>query len=285
MATVLSFSTTRSVCTVKIQFRSLRLVRRNAVPFSAAGTLNWALNSPMYRSRRKALASSAVVIPASRSSCGKRPCQVPKLRSDRPRACGEYAAIICTPSSFIARPTCVRRCLSTFSPSFTVTKKWLPRSLYNAQNRPWRSITSRNPAITVRPAMLAPVDVQQHPRQRPPWPPPPVRPPLVPFGHQAGSLQGFLYPGVAQLDIVFIPQLFVKVPHVQVIVGLFVQAQHLLYRGQRDPFRARFPLAAIGQTGVAILLDPLPPPPHGPIGHSKDFSRRPPRDLLGHGLQ
>src|SRR4029077_12786911 len=89
MATVLSFSTTRSVCTVKIQFRSLPLVRRNAVPFSAAGTLNWALNSPMYRSRRKALAPSAVVIPASRSSCGKRPCQVPKLRSDRPRACGE----------------------------------------------------------------------------------------------------------------------------------------------------------------------------------------------------
>ena len=63
---------------------------------------------------------------------------------------GEYAAIICTPNSFIARPTCVRRCLSTFSPSFTVTKKWLPRSLYNAQNSPQVSITSRNPAITVR---------------------------------------------------------------------------------------------------------------------------------------
>src|SRR5580698_3880611 len=83
--------------------------------------------------------------PATRSSCGNRPCQVPKLRSDRPRACGEYAAIICTPNSFIARPTCVRRCLSTFSPSFTVTKKWLPRSLYKAQNKPWLSITSRTP--------------------------------------------------------------------------------------------------------------------------------------------
>src|SRR5664280_2612122 len=40
IATVLSLPTTRSVCTVTIQFRSLRLVRRNAVPFSAAGTLN-----------------------------------------------------------------------------------------------------------------------------------------------------------------------------------------------------------------------------------------------------
>jgi len=27
--------------------------------------------------------------PASRSSCGRRPCHVPKLRSERPRACGE----------------------------------------------------------------------------------------------------------------------------------------------------------------------------------------------------
>ena len=47
-------------------------------------------------------------------------------------------------------PTCVRRCLSTFPPAFTVTKKWLPRSLYRAQNKPCFSITSRNPAITVR---------------------------------------------------------------------------------------------------------------------------------------
>ena len=60
---------------------------------------------------------------ASRSSCGNRPCQVPKLPSDRPRAWGEYAAIICIPSSFIARPTCVKRCFSTFAPSLTVTKK------------------------------------------------------------------------------------------------------------------------------------------------------------------
>ena len=64
MATVLSLATTRSVCTVKIQFRSLRLVRRNAVPFSSAATLNLALNSPIYRPRRKLFAPSTVVIPA-----------------------------------------------------------------------------------------------------------------------------------------------------------------------------------------------------------------------------
>src|SRR5439155_19706740 len=39
--------------------------------------------SPMYRCRRKLLAPSALPIPARRSSCGKRPCQVPKFRSER----------------------------------------------------------------------------------------------------------------------------------------------------------------------------------------------------------
>src|SRR5450759_616509 len=78
------------------------------------------------------------------------------------------------------------------------------------------------PAIVVQPAMLAAVDVQQHPRQRPPRSSSPVRPPLVPFGHQAGSLQRFLYPGVAQLDVVLLPQLFVEVPDIQVVVRLFV---------------------------------------------------------------
>ena len=35
-------------------------------------------------SSKKALAAPNVVIPASGSSCGSRPCQVPKLRSLRP---------------------------------------------------------------------------------------------------------------------------------------------------------------------------------------------------------
>src|SRR5205085_2985848 len=38
---------------------------------------------------------------------------------------------------------------STFPPTFGVSQKWLPRSLYNAQNNPLRSITSFSPAITV----------------------------------------------------------------------------------------------------------------------------------------
>jgi NAD-dependent SIR2 family protein deacetylase len=59
--------------------------------------------------RARTMACSIVPHPASRNSCGSRPCQVPKLRSLRPRACGEYAGIICTPNSCNARPTWVRR--------------------------------------------------------------------------------------------------------------------------------------------------------------------------------
>src|SRR4051812_6199013 len=46
-----------------------------------------------------------------------------EIRSDRPRAWGEYAGIICTPNSFNALPTCVKRCLSTGPPAFGVRKK------------------------------------------------------------------------------------------------------------------------------------------------------------------
>jgi hypothetical protein len=42
------------------------------------------------------------------------------------------------------------------------------------------------------------INAQQHSRHRPARTSPPVRPPLVPFRHQPGSLQRFLHPRVAQ---------------------------------------------------------------------------------------
>src|SRR3954447_3522553 len=101
---VLSWFTVRSCCRLKIQSRSLRRARTNALPFSAAHTVKRWLNSATYSVPRNSLARARSEIPRSRSSWGKRPCQVPKLRSDRPLACGEYAAIIFTPSSCNARP-------------------------------------------------------------------------------------------------------------------------------------------------------------------------------------
>src|SRR5674476_679816 len=141
------------------------------------------------------------------------------------------------------------------------------------------------PAIVVQPAVLAAVDVQQHAGQRPPRPPAPVRAPLVPFGHQPSPLQRFLYPRIAQPDRVLVPQLFVEVPDVQVVVRLFIEAQHLLYSVQRNPFSTRFPLAAVSQSAVAALFEPFAPAAHRPIRDPDYLGRRPPGDLLRHGLQ
>src|ERR1039458_2381495 len=64
-----------------------------------------------------------------------------------------------------------------------------------------------------------------------------------------------------------LPQLFVKVANVQVVVGLLVQAQYLLYRSHRNPLSARLSLAVVGQSRVATYLHALPPATHRPIRH------------------
>src|SRR5882724_8278269 len=61
---------------------------KRAAPFCGLH-LEAAVEFPQVVSCRKRLAASSVWIPRNLSSCGSRPCQVPKLRSLRPRACGE----------------------------------------------------------------------------------------------------------------------------------------------------------------------------------------------------
>ena len=53
---------------------------------------------------------------------------VPNMRSERPRARGEYAAIISMPRSRIARPTCVGLPLSTLPPASGAYRQREPRS-------------------------------------------------------------------------------------------------------------------------------------------------------------
>ena len=72
--------------------------------------------------RRKRLAASTQVIPASASSFGSRSCSVRKARSQRPRASGEEAAMCSMPSWASARPTWVLALGSGFSPAFGVRK-------------------------------------------------------------------------------------------------------------------------------------------------------------------
>jgi len=71
------------------------------------------------------------------------------------------------------------------------------------------------PVVVIEPPMLAPVDVQ-HPPIGPARSSAPMRSPLALLGHQPGSLQGLLRPGVAQPNVVLIPPLLVEVRHVQV---------------------------------------------------------------------
>ena len=66
------------------------------------------------------------------------------------------------------------------------------------------------PALVLQPLMPAAVDVQQHPRQRPPRTPLAVNSALAPARHQPGSLQRLLHPRVAQFDAVLGFQLLVK---------------------------------------------------------------------------
>jgi hypothetical protein len=169
------------------------------VPFSAAGILNWALNSPMYRSRRKALAPSTVVIPARRSSCGNRPCQVRSCVPNVPAPAGntpQSSALrtlslpvppasgdACPPFPFLHRHEKVA------SPSY---QRWS-----FSQRCLLPSICSSIPGSGRRGGLRRCGSA-------------------CAVWHQPGSLLSFLHPGVAHLDGMFVRQLFVKVPDIPV---------------------------------------------------------------------
>jgi len=92
--------------------------------------MNWpARVSGLKVSRKYRFAAAALVSPRTRSSCGSRPCSVPKARSMRPRASGEYDGICRLPSCASARPTSVRFFLSTRPPASGVRKYCEPRSV------------------------------------------------------------------------------------------------------------------------------------------------------------
>ncbi len=138
-------------------------------------------------------------------------------------------------SSRNALRTCVSRCRSsTLLPAFGVSQKWLPRSEYSAEDAfAFDDLAQRGhhrgrrflldqlrvvdlaggvvqdhdqvvPALVLKPLVLAAVDVQQHPRQRPPWPSLAMRAALAPLGDQPRALQRLLDPGVAQMDAVLL---------------------------------------------------------------------------------
>ena len=83
------------------------------------------------------------------------------------------------------------------------------------------------PALILKPLMIAAVDVQHHPRQRTPLTPLAMHAAPGLALHQTGSLQRLLHPRVAQPDLMFLAELLMKVPHVQIEVLVPIQAQNL----------------------------------------------------------
>src|SRR5947199_7875262 len=137
----------------------------------------------------------------------------------------------------------------------------------------------------LKPAMLAAINVQQHPRHGPSRSSSAMRSTFASLSDQASSLQCLLHPGVAQLDAVLLPQLFVEMSYVQVVIDLPIQAQHRLTSLERHPLRADHSLAPIRQAVVAVLLQPFPPAPHRALVDTQDLRCLPPGDLLRHGSQ
>src|ERR1019366_5066225 len=141
------------------------------------------------------------------------------------------------------------------------------------------------PALIPEPAVMTAVDVQQQARQGPSFAPLAMHPTLAAFGHQTGALQGPLDPGVAPADAVLLPQLLVKMLHVQIEILFPVEPQHSLHLGQRDALGRRPAPPPVEQPVIAKLFVALMPAPHLPIADADDLGCLPPRDLLRQGPQ
>src|SRR5580765_3072481 len=141
------------------------------------------------------------------------------------------------------------------------------------------------PAFILKPLVPAAVDVQQHPRQRPPLAPLAMRPTLASSRHQSRSLQRLLHPGVTKFDPMLGLQLLVKVLHVQIKIFFPVQGEHFLHRRHCHPPPRRLTPPPVQQSVVALFHIALPPPPHVPVADAQDLRRLPPPDLLRHRLQ
>src|SRR6266852_2399481 len=132
------------------------------------------------------------------------------------------------------------------------------------------------PAFILEPAMAAAINVQEHARQRTPGSSFAMHPAFPSPLYQPGSLQSQLHPGVAELNLVLLAQLLVKMTHVQIEILLAIQSEYLLHLCQWNSFRRRGSSSAIEQPVIAKLLVALPPTTHVPVADADDLRRLPP---------
>src|ERR1035438_3676947 len=102
--------------------------------------------------------------------------------------------------------------------------------------------------------MFAAVDVQHHPRKWTPFTPLAMNPAPGLALHQTGCLQSLLHPRVAQSDLMFLAELLMKVPHVQIEVLVPVEAQNLFRLHLRHSPATLLPLSPV-QASLAARSD------------------------------
>src|SRR5215469_16290241 len=124
--------------------------------------------------------------------------------------------------------------------------------------------------------------MHQHPGQRTARPPPAMYPAPALLAHQTGTLQCPLHPGVAEPDVLLLPQLLVKMAHVEIEILLSIQNQHPFGQLQRYTPQAGTTPAPVQQSVVTELLPASPPAPHLPVANADHLCGLPPSDALGH---
>src|SRR5256714_12999655 len=112
-----------------------------------------------------------------------------------------------------------------------------------------------------------------------------MHPALAPPRHQSCPLQGLLHPAVAEFDLMLIAELFMKMPHVQIVIAVAIQPHSLPHHRQWPPLRRRLPTPPITQSVIAELFVTFAPAPNVPVADSDDLRCLPPRDLPRHSPQ
>src|SRR3954451_17833718 len=135
------------------------------------------------------------------------------------------------------------------------------------------------PTFVLKPLMLAAVDVQHHPRKRTPFTPLAVHTALGLALYQTGCLQSLLHPRVAPSDLMFLAELLMKVPHVQIEVLVPVEAQNLFRLRLRHSPAAWLPLSPVQQSRAALFFEALPPSTHLALADAHQLRCLPPLDL------
>ena len=123
------------------------------------------------------------------------------------------------------------------------------------------------------PAMGRAVLEQQHARQRPALPLLAVRAAPFALRHQSRRLQGEPRHGVAELVVVLLDEMLVKMLDVEIAIPFLEKPLHARQLGRRRPPRRRLAETAIAQTLHSVIVVADAHSAEVPSRHPQQFSR------------